>query len=120
MYKSDYCEVEDLNEFNVVFVTQKQYCEFEDYRKPLNYALEIIKNHKNCNYAVDTRNGFENNPADTEWMAEILIPQAVEYGCKTVCIIVDKSNPLADELKGQEEDSKGKMEFRYIFNMSEI
>lgn len=120
MFKSEYCEVDYLSEYNVVFVKWKKYCELDDYRSPLNYALEVIKNHKNCNYAADTRNGFENNPADTKWVADVFMPKAMEYGCKTIYFLIDKNNSLADELKGQEEDSKDKMEFKYIFELSEI
>ena len=34
-------------------------------------ALEVIKEHK-CNYVADTRNGFEDNPEDTKWVAELI------------------------------------------------
>lgn len=29
-----------------------------------------IRQHENCDYVEDTRNGFENIPEDTQWVAE--------------------------------------------------
>jgi len=65
MYISEYCEVGYEENFNVVLVKWKKYCCDLDYRKPLEYALSIIKQHPNCNYVADTRNEFENAPDDT-------------------------------------------------------
>jgi len=120
MYKTKYCEVHYEETYNVVFVKWKEFCYFDDYRKPLEYALDIIKNHSGCNYVADTRTGFENHPDDTKWVADIFIPTAVEYGCKTIYFIIDESNSLKEELEGQESDSSDKIEFRYIYNLDEI
>lgn len=119
MYNSEFCEVSYNKEYNVVFVKWKKFCNFDEYRKPLQYALEIIKEY-NCDYVADTRNGFEDDPEDTVWVKDYFIPNAVEYGCKTIYFIIDKSNSLADELKGQEEDSKDKISFKYIYDLTEI
>ena len=100
MYNSEFCEVSYNSEYNVVFVKWKKFCKINEYRSPLLYALEIIK-ECNCNYVADTRN-------------------AVEYGCKTIYFIIDKDNSLANELKGQEEDSKNKIKFEYIYNLADI
>lgn len=61
MYSSEYCEVKYEENYNVVFVKWKRFCSYDDYRKPLEYALEIIKQYQ-CNYVADTRSGFENIP----------------------------------------------------------
>lgn len=118
MYNSEFCEVSYNNEYNIVFVKWKKFCDFDEYRKPLLYALEIIKKY-NCDYVADTRNGFEDDPADTVWVKDYFIPKAVEYGCRTIYFIIDKNNSLADELKGQEEDSKDKIRFKYIYDLTE-
>ena len=47
MYLSEYCDVDYNETYNVVFVKWKKFCCKDDYRKPLEYALEIIK--KYCN-----------------------------------------------------------------------
>lgn len=119
MYNSEFCEVSYNSEYNVVFVKWKKFCKIDEYRSPLLYALEIIKEY-NCNYVADTRNGFEDDPEDTIWIKNHFIPKAVEYGCKTIYFIIDKDNSLANDLKGQEEDSKDKIKFKYIYNLADI
>ena len=120
MYVSEYCEVRYEDKYNVVFVKWKKFCCKQDYREPLEYALNIIKQNKNCNYVADTRDGFENIAEDTNWVAEYFVPKAVEYGCKYIYFIIDKDNSLKEELEGQESDSADKIEFRYIYNLEEI
>lgn len=119
MYTSEYCNVKYIEEYKIVLVEWKKFCCYEEYRKPLKHALEIIK-EKQCNYVADTRNGFENIPEDTQWIAEYFMPTAVEYGCKCIYFIIDKSNSLKEELEGQESDSSDKIEFRYIYSLGEI
>ena len=118
MYKSEFCEVKYEENYNVVFVKWKKFCCKDDYRKPLEYALEIIKEHK-CNYVADTRTGFENIPEDTKWIADYFIPKSVEYGCQCIFFIIDKNNSLKEELEGQEADSGNIIQFRYIYGLEE-
>ena len=120
MYISDYCEVDYEEKYNVVLVKWKKFCCNQDYRKPLEYALDIIKQHENCDYVADTRSGFENIPEDTQWVADYFMPMAVEYGCKCIYFIIDESNSLKEELEGQENDSSDKIEFKYIYSLEEV
>lgn len=120
MYISEYCEVGYEEKYNVVLVKWKKFCCNEDYRNPLEYALNIIREHENCDYVADTRSGFENIPEDTEWVAEYFMPTAVKYGCKCIYFIIDEDNPLKDELEGQAKDSSDKIEFRYIYSLDEV
>ena len=119
MYLSEYCDVKYEEKYNVVFVIWKKFCCKDDYRKPLEYALEIIKQRK-CDYVADTRTGFENIPEDTEWVADYFMPKAVEYGCKCIYFIIDKNNFLKEELEGQASDSSDIIEFKYIYQLDEI
>lgn len=119
MYQSEYCEVSYNTEYNVVFVKWKKFCCKEDYRKPLEYALKIIKEYK-CNYVADTRSGFENIPEDTKWVADYFMPTAVQYGCKCIYFIINKDNLLKEELEGQEADSGNLIQFKYIYGLEEI
>lgn len=119
MYLSEYCDVIYNENFNVVFVTWKKFCCNEDYRKPLEYALEIIKQHS-CDYVADTRNGFENIAEDTKWVADYFMPKAVEYGCTTIYFIIDENNSLKDELEGQQSNSDDIVRFKYIYSFDEI
>ena len=119
MYRSEFCDVEYLAEKNVVFVTWKKFCSMEDYRKPLEYALDIIKEHR-CDYVADTRNGFENITEDTQWVAEYFMPKAAERGCGCIWFIIDESNSLKEELEGQQTDSEDIIGFRYIYSLDDI
>lgn len=68
MYQSEFCNVTYLSDLNVVYVEWKKYCQGKDYRIPLLHAIEIMKANGNCHYVADTRNGFENEEADTLWL----------------------------------------------------
>lgn len=119
LYESDFCDVSYLETKNLVFVEWKKYCELDEYRKPLLAALQVIKDHR-CDYVADTRNGFEDNPEDTKWVADYFMPTASEYGCRTIYFIIDEANSLKDELEGQAKDSADVIDFRYVFSMDEI
>lgn len=119
MYLSEYCDVKYEPKYNVVFVKWKKFCCKDDYRRPLEYALEVIKEHK-CDYVADTRNGFENIREDTEWVADYFMPKAVENGCKCIYFIIDEENSLKEELEGQESDSGDIIKFKYIYRLEDI
>ena len=120
IYLSEFCDVFYAADKNVVLVHWKKYCELEQYRKPLEQALMVIKDHPGCNYVADTRDGFEDNPLDTAWVADHFMPKAKEYGCKIIYFIIDSNNSLREELEGQENDSSDLLEFRYIYGMDEV
>lgn len=120
IYLSEYCDVFYVKENNIVLVHWKKYCELEEYRKPLEFALKVIREHPSCNYVADTRDGFEDNPLDTKWVAGYFMPKAKEYGCRIIYFIIDKSNSLKEELEGQEKDSSELLEFRYVYGMDEV
>lgn len=65
----------------MVFVKWKKFCYKEAYRKPLEYALEIIEKYK-CDYVAD-----------------YFMPKAVEKGCKCIYFIIDEDNSLKEELE---------------------
>ena len=120
IYLSEYSDVFYVEEKNVVLVHWKKYCELEQYRTPLETALNEIKKHADCNYVADTRDGFEDNPLDTKWVAEYFMPKAREFGCRIIYFIIDEDNSLREELEGQEKDSGQLLEFRYIYELDEI
>ena len=120
VYLSEFSDVFYVEDKNVVLVHWKKYCELEQYRKPLECALKVIKDHHGCNYVADTRDGFEDNPLDTKWVAEYFMPKANAYGCRIIFFIIDRNNSLKDELEGQEKDSSDLLEFRYIFDIAEV
>ena len=119
IYESELCDVSYIENKNLVFVKWKKYCEFGSYRKPLMVALQVIKDHKS-DYVADTRNGFENHPEDTKWVADYFMPKAVEYGCKVIYFIIDKDNLLKDELERQANNSADIISFRFIYDIDAI
>lgn len=119
MYLSEYCDVNYNETYNIVFVKWKKFCCMEDYRKPLEFALDIIKQYR-CDYVADTRDGFENIPEDTKWVADYFMPKAAEYGCMCIYFIIDENNTLKEELEGQQMDSQSLMQFKYIYDICEV
>ena len=65
MYRSEFGDVDYLADLNVVFVKWKKFCCGDDYRNILLYAIEVMKNITGCHYVADTRDGFENEEAET-------------------------------------------------------
>ena len=120
MYKSEFSEVTYLEDLNVVFVKWKKFCCQDNYRKPLLYALDIMRNHVDCHYVADTRNGFENEPADTQWIFDYFLPQAALTTCKVIFFIIDNDNKLKEELEGQAAELKKCFDVHYCFGIDEI
>jgi hypothetical protein len=120
MYLSEFSDVTYLEKLNVVFVKWKKFCCADDYRKPLLYALEIMKKHNDCHYVADTRDGFENEPADTQWIFDYFLPQAALTSCKHIFFIIDNDNNLKEELDGQSVELKKNFNVHYVFNIDEI
>ncbi|MDR2886902.1 MAG: hypothetical protein LBV26_02695 [Bacteroidales bacterium] len=120
MYRSEFCDVTWLEDLNVVFVVWKKICSHDNYRKPLLYALDIMKNHNNCHYVADTRNGFENEPADTQWVFDYFLPQAALTTCRAIFFIIDGDNKLKDELESQSAELRKQFDVYYCFGLDEV
>ena len=120
MYKSEFCDVNYNEELNIVFVKWKKFCNQDDYRKPLMVALDIMKSHNNCHYVADTRDGFENEKADTEWLFNDFLPKVSLTSCKKIFFIIDKDNTLKEELDGQSVELKKIFEVIYCFGLDEV
>ena len=101
MYQSEFCDVRYLEDINVAFVEWKKFCRGDDYRNPLLHAIEIMKANEGCHYVADTRNGFENEAADTLWVLNEFIPLAASTGCRYIFFIIRPDNNLKEELEGQ-------------------
>ena len=66
MFDSDFAKSEYIEKDNVVFHTWKKEAHFDDYRKPVEASLEMLREHKNSVFIVDARNGFEDVKEDVE------------------------------------------------------
>jgi hypothetical protein len=120
MYHSSFSDVSYLEDLNVVFVKWKKFCRLDDYRNPLLYALDIMKAHDNCHYVADTRNGFENEPADTRWVFDVFLKQAALTTCKAIFFIIDNDNKLKEELEGQSVELRKCFNVHYCFGLDDV
>ena len=120
MYQSEFSDVTYLEDLNVVFVKWKKFCCQDDYRKPLLYALDMLRNHANCQYVADTKDGFENEADDTQWIFDFFLPQVALTDCKAIFFIIDKDNKLKKELEGQSVELRKKFDVHYCFGFDDI
>ena len=120
MYQSEFCDVSYNEELNVVFVKWKKFCRQDNYRKPLLFALEIMRNHNGCHYVADTRDGFENERNDTEWLFNEWLPQVSLTTCKFIFFIINEDNNLKEELEEQSVELEKLFDVVYCFGLDEI
>lgn len=97
-YNSEYCQVRYQKEDNIVLLTWKKFCCYDDYRTPTSYALELLKKQKGSNLVIDARNGFEDEKEDVEWGFTYLLPNMAKTDCKSVVIIMDAVNDIEGEM----------------------
>ncbi|MDO5558186.1 MAG: hypothetical protein Q4F95_01165 [Oscillospiraceae bacterium] len=96
-FESTYCSVIYDSSLNAAVLTWKCFASFDNYRKPTTFALDILKNHKNAQFIIDARNGFEDDPADVEWGFSYLLPAMSETDCKTVIFIMNEVHQDIEE-----------------------
>lgn len=120
MYQSEFCDVNYNEELNIVFVKWKKFCCQEDYRNPLLHAIDIMKNHDGCHYVADTRDGFENENADTQWVFDVFLPQTALTTCKKIFFIINEDNTLKEELVGQSAELGKLFDVHYCFGLDEV
>ena len=120
MYQSEFCDVAYDEKLNIVFVKWKKFCFGDDYRNPLIFALETMRKHSGCQYVADTREGFENKPADTAWLFDEFLPETALTTCKMIFFIIDKDNNLKEELEGQAAEIRKLFNVHYCFEMDEV
>ena len=121
MYRSEFSDVDYLEELNVVFVKWKKFCRQDDYRNTLLYAIEVMKSHNNCHYVADTRDGFENEESDTQWVFDVFLTRtANESSCKAIFFIIDNDNSLKEELEGQSSELRKHFNVHYCFGLDDV
>ena len=120
MYRSEFSDVTYLDDLNVVFVKWKKFCRQDDYRNPLLFALDVMRSHNNCHYVADTRNGFENEDSDTQWLFDVFLPLTKTTTCRAFFFIIDNDNKLKEELEGQAVELKKSFDVHYCFGLDEV
>jgi len=101
MYKSDFCKIDFLEKYNAIYCQWKNYCKFDEYRKPLEYGLKLINEKKATVWITDTSNGFESTDEDTSWLIDEFIPKTINSTCDTIVFIIKNNSPLKDEINNQ-------------------
>ena len=97
-FDSEFSNVKYMAEDNVVFLTWKKFCCYDDYRNPTTYALELLKKYKNSNFVVDARNGFEDEKDDVEWGFNVLLPAMSKTDCRYIVLIMNEVNEIEEEM----------------------
>ena len=120
MYRSEFSDVDYLEDLNVVLVKWKTFCHHDDYRNTLLYAIDIMKSNVDCHYVADTRDGFENEEADTQWVFDVFLPQTALTTCKAIFFIIDNDNALKEELEGQSSELGKKFDVHYCFGLDDV
>ena len=89
-------------------------------RIPAHSSLDIMKNNNGCHYVADTRDGFENEQADTQWLFDVFFPQTALTTCKAFFFIIDNDNKLKEELEGQSVELRRLFDVHYCFGLDEV
>lgn len=97
-FDSDFCNVKYIEEDKAVLLTWKKYACGEDYRRPATFAWELLKEHHNCKFIVDARNGFEDAKEDLNWGLTVLLPGMAKTNCRFVCFIMKEVNEIEEEM----------------------
>ena len=97
-FDSEFSNVKYMVEDNIVLLTWKKFCCYNDYRNPATFALELLKKYPNSNFVVDARNGFEDEKDDVEWGFSVLLPAMSSTDCKNVVFIMNEVNEIEEEM----------------------
>lgn len=97
-FNSEFCNVKYMAENNIVLLTWKKFCSYDNYRNPTLFGLELLKKHQNSNLIIDARNGFEDEKADVEWGFSVLLPAMGKTDCEIVVFIMQEVNEIEAEM----------------------
>lgn len=98
LFDSQYGKVEYVEKENVILLTWKEKCSYEDYRNTTLAALSGLQKYPNSNFIVDARNGFEDEKEDVKWGFEVLLPAMSKTTCKAVVFIMEVVNDIEEEM----------------------
>lgn len=98
MFKSEFCEVTYMKKENIVLIRWLKFCKGEDYRTPLRFALQLLREHRNSNVIADARNGFEDEEEDVRWAFREFIPQMAQTDCKKIVFFTNEVNDIEGEI----------------------
>ena len=111
IYDSKFGKVDYISGDNVVLLTWKQFCCFDDYRNTTLAALDALRSNSGSSFIIDARNGFEDEKEDVEWGFSVLLPAMSKTTCKAVVFIMNVVTDIEDEM------DMWTMEFRKYFTV---
>jgi len=97
-FDSEFSYVKYMAEDNIVLLTWKKFCCYNNYRNPTTFALKLLEKYPNSNFVVDARNGFEDEKDDIEWGFSVLLPAMSSTDCKNVVFIMNEVNEIEEEM----------------------
>ncbi len=97
-FDSEFCDVRYIEDDNVVLLSWRKPARGDDYRRPTLFALDLLRQHRQSNFIVDARNGFEDDGEDVEWGFSELLPNMAKTDCRYVAFIVGKAVTIEDEM----------------------
>jgi quinol monooxygenase YgiN len=98
MFQSKYCEIYYFKKENVLLLQWKMFCQGEDYKKPLRFAVKELKNRRNSNIIIDVRNGFEPDKEDAKWLFEKLIPQMRKTDLQRIIFVASQKKHVVQAI----------------------
>lgn len=98
VYETQFSRVEYVEQDNVVLLSWKKFCCYEDYRQPTMFASELLKEKKGSNFVIDARNGFEDEKEDVEWGFRVLLPDMALSDCKKCIFILNEIPTIEEEI----------------------
>lgn len=98
IFDSPFCNVQYIAKDQIVYLTWKKFCSYEDYREPTLFASSLLKTHDGANFVIDARNGFEDEKDDVEWGFRVLLPDMATSSCKVCVFILEKKVEIEDEI----------------------
>lgn len=98
IFDSEFSNVTYINKDNVVLLTWKKFCCFDDYRTPTLFASNLLKENAGSNFVIDARNGFEDKKEDVEWGFKILLPDMAKSSCQNFIFIISEIPTIEDEI----------------------
>lgn len=97
-FNSEFCSVVYLETDNVVLLTWKKFCSFDNYRIPTMFASDLLNKQNGSNFVIDARNGFEDEKEDVEWGFRVLLPDMARSSCKKCIFILQELPAIEDEI----------------------
>lgn len=74
-----------------VVITWRGFNEGQEFRAPMERALEILRENKASRWLADLRDAKVNTEDDQQWLHSDLIPRAMHAGCRFTAFVVPKS-----------------------------